>query len=207
MIDIRDANLNLGETAYILGCGLKAINGLSLMNPDNYCFAVNRAIELDIPNNHTIWICEDDRLPEFPWFREAYSRYREITCFCGKLAEEYEPKYSFPGTDKTFRAKRFRRIKFGDYTTYGGATISSRAAQLLALLNVPNIILVGVDMMGFNHYDGSRAIFNTNDTKKGSLKWRKAGIFSDIARWISYSSKSRIYSLTSTAIDVPLIIQ
>ena len=193
-----------GDTAYVLGCGPSAVEGLELMDPENCCLAVNKAILLDNPCKNLIWFCEDNRLAESDWFEEAFRENWERTCFCGILAGQYPPRYRFNASRFTFREDLFMGgiRRFGADMTYGGATVACRAMQQLALLGVPNIVLVGVDMRGREHWDGTRAIYREEDLQNGDV-WRKSHVFSDIVRWVQTYCDSRIFSLTPTAINVP----
>ena len=79
----------------------------------------------------------------------------------------------------------------------GGATISCCALQLAWFLGADHITLVGVDMKGNRHYDGTVAA--TSDriwTQRGRFQ-----VYIDILR----SRGARIDSLSETALNVPVV--
>lgn len=200
--DIRQ--LALPRTVFVLAPGPSAIDAVARIPKGSMIFKVNKAIMIPVPRCEFYWVCKDIQLKQFDWFRENYKKYQLRTCFCGKLAKKFKPAYLFPGSPIIFNSNKFKQIDFGDFQTYGGATISCRAVQLFALLGVERIVLCGVDMRGLNHYDSSRAIFRDIDIINKDI-WTKAEVFKYIIQWIRRINKRvEIYSMFESPLDLPL---
>lgn len=82
-------------------------------------------------------------------------------------------------------------------TTFGGATISSRAVQIATLLGADKIILCGIDMKG------NSLFFDYNRPK--DKVWGQCARFNHLIQWVHENTKTRIYSLSQTALGVPMI--
>jgi hypothetical protein len=175
---------------YVIGAGKNGFGHYRKLPQDIFTIAVNRM--LLYPRAWTIWMAFD----------------------FNSLKQDFWSAPKLPGTKFVLGTGLARQCKAADYFfnsgggcprtepitlrgLRGGATISCCALQLAWFLGADHITLVGVDMKGDRHFDGTRAA-------KSNHVWTQRGrfqVYIDILR----SRGLQIDSLSETALNVPVV--
>jgi hypothetical protein len=184
---------DLGEPqrVYIVGAGSMGANFYSKIPKDAYTIAVNRMIAY--PREWTVWMAFDINAPRQPWWNSKVPA-GTTAILCANLAEKH------PQCDYVFYSGRplpCKGIPLSADGLRGGGTISACALQLAWFMGVDHITLVGVDMTGQYHYDGSKA-----NSRPG--RWMQCFRFQYLIDTMR-SRGARIDSLSPTALKVPVV--
>jgi len=215
--DILKSGLRFDGDIYIVGSGPNGKAHYKDIPKDAVVMVVNKAINIaDIPKS--LWICEDGTLPLQEWFTDAVKRMNTRQF---DLADLQNPNLAVPvfadcdamnGFHASYcfshdgfiagAASPDGRIDAGKL--YGGATIACRALQIAFQLGAKRIFLCGVDMAGDEYFDGTKCDPKYSE-REGGGAWTIRKAFDKVIKWVDKNSECEVYSLSKTALTVPLI--
>jgi len=193
MMLITDTDLLRHETVYIVGSGPNGKEYYDSIPKGSIVMVCNKAIMT--PIDAKFWICEDSSIPNNQWFHDNLDR-DVLKIFSDSIAAEHPADYGF----RHKSIWKFNNPDFCHGSTYGGATVCCRATQLCAMSGAKNIILIGVDMSGNYHFDGSEGDCQIEIRRKG--RWLQTKAFDDILIWLKNNLGCRIVSMSETELKL-----
>lgn len=175
---------------YVVGAGRHGGGKYRKIPRGSFTIAVNRM--LLFPRVWTIWMAFDFNSLQQAYWGVAKPAGTKFVLGTGLARQCADADYFFnsgggcPRTEPlTLRGLR------------GGATISCCALQLAWFLGADHVTLVGVDMKGSKHYDGTRAAVSSSVWSQR----RRFQVYVDIM----CSRGLTIDSLSETALNVPVV--
>lgn len=183
---------------YILASGPNGKESYDKIPANAFVIAVNQAVE--IPNVYDLtfeiasWIVGDSLALRENWFDRCYKLYN------GKRYFSNFVKKKMPNADAEFFSYvdngDFSKMSKGKYPVMG--TISATASMIAYRLGAKKIILIGCDMSGPKHHDGSG---DPTDLRHGDV-WFGTDEFNTVISWLN-NQGVEVYTLSETKLDVP----
>lgn len=197
--NIFNSKFSLPNKVYILAPGPNGRKSYNNIPSESVIIAVNKAVL--IPGIQAdIWMLNFLTPGVLEWYDEADSRFSGTRIF-RKEAINHLPNYKsqgyfFPVLKGANEKLSENGIKSIDGVIRPGVTISGLAIQLAYNFGAKEIILCGVDMSGFEYWDGS----SYPHTKHGST-WEYTGRLNNLIRLLLNKGIS-IYSISPTMLNI-----
>jgi hypothetical protein len=213
MIDIFQAQLDMPDTVYILGSGIRGVEHYPRIPEGAYVIAVNKAVYAPVRASLWMQFAKAWRYVRDNWFRKALvsdipkAFGLSLIARCkGEGLPLNKVDYSFDFLPQFHEPPD--AYKFTEGLLRTGGTISGAALQLAYWNNAQRIIFCGVDMLGHSHFDGSKLISKaeTKIAPDGTdLEWGLE--LKDLNYMIALCNEAGIecYSLSDTALEVDRI--
>jgi hypothetical protein len=184
---------SIPRTVYILAPGAKGKPYHDQIPSDAFVISVNSAILIRKP---TVWMVFDRRLKDQPWYAPGMA-VDTIRLFGERAATMVHAHYWYRVEPHLF-CPPYDSLMFG--CLRGGATVVGCAMQAAAFGGALKIILVGADMEGRGHYDGT--ISGVPGYSDGA--WDCLGNVNLLVKAIQ-GTGIEVVSLSPTMIDVEVI--
>ncbi|KPL08300.1 hypothetical protein AMJ86_01085 [bacterium SM23_57] len=201
---VIDSDLRLPKEVFIVGSGPNYGRVIKRIPETACCIGLNRAV-LFPKTKFKFWLVADGDCAERPdcikWFAEALNRtkrddIKRIWSYAVRdRAKMHKPDYIFRLCEQ--REYGFRQVpdKFRPDETIAGI-----ALDLCHRQGVKHAVLVGVDMSGQKHADGSNAPGNRDD-RHGTI-WDSRDALDGVIRWM-HGHGMRVSTLSDTQLTEP----
>lgn len=205
----------LPETVYVVGSGPCSTAALGKVPADACCVALNSAIRHKRVFSH--YMAFDIGIFGYSWWNSIEIPEETINVFGVTLVAAMQgtapltsgrivPTYSFrfrPLVNLQFKAELARHTRYNPLVAgllRGGISIAGCALQFAAWGGARRIVLVGVEMQGNRHFDGT-ANANMHATAKWGVLWKMDHLIQGLRQFHGIE----VVSLNPTAISVPVV--
>lgn len=217
---LDDFRQHVTETSYIVGAGPLGKEQVSRIPDNAFSIAINSAIALPVDFN--VLMCTDHGILKTDWYKKSINTTNKVAkVFNLELACKYA-HYVFPPTriwqryfseirDESGQGIGMKLHRYPLDTLLGQATTATLALTLLYLCGCKHIVLCGVQLDGFKHFDNTDSGYyplsgwsTAYPLKKGYKHdevWSHIRFMQPMIDWIKAQGVT-VKSLNKTALEI-----